>query len=86
MSTTNLPTGENTMTYNELIAASGIAAVRDALKIAENAAWMANVAAEDAADVAATAAEAVQEALAALDALEKRLLVEPTAAPVEAAK
>ena len=77
MLTTPTTTGENTMTY---------AAVRDALRIAENAAWMANVAAEDAADVAATAAEAVQEALAALDALEKRLLVEPTAAPVEAAK
>ena len=38
-----------------------IAAVRDALRIAENAAWMANVAAEDAADVAATAAEAAQK-------------------------
>ena len=86
MLTTPTTTGENTMTYNELIAASGIAAVRDALKIAENAAWMANVAAEDAADVAATAAEAAQEALAALDALEKRLIVAPTAAPVEAAK
>ena len=44
---------------------------------------MANVAAEDAADVAATAAEAVQEALAALDALEKRLLVAPTEASAE---
>ena len=63
-----------------------IAAVRDALRIAENAAWMANVAAEDAADVAATAAEAAQEAIAALDALEKRLLVAPTSAPAEAAK
>ena len=77
MLTTPTTTGENTMTY---------AAVRDALRIAENAAWMANVAAEDAADVAATAAEAVQEALAALDALEKRLIVAPTAAPGEAAK
>ena len=69
------------MTYAE-----SIAAVRDALRIAENAGWMANVAAEDAADVAATAAEAVQEALAALDALEKRLIVAPTSAPAEAAK
>ena len=81
MLTTPTTTGENTMTYAE-----SIAAVRDALRIAENAAWMANVAAEDAADVAATAAEAVQEALAALDALEKRLIVAPTAAPGEAAK
>ena len=81
MLTTPTTTGENTMTYAE-----SIAAVRDALRIAENAGWMANVAAEDAADVAATAAEAVQEALAALDALEKRLIVAPTAAPVEAAK
>ena len=69
------------MTYAE-----SIAAVRDALRIAENAAWMANVAAEDAADVAATAAEAAQEALAALDALEKRLIVAPTSAPAEATK
>ena len=81
MLTTPTTTGENTMTYAE-----SIAAVRDALRIAENAAWMANVAAEDAADVAATAAEAAQEAIAALDALEKRLLVAPTEAPVEAAK
>ena len=69
------------MTYAE-----SIAAVRDALRIAENAAWMANVAAEDAADVAATAAEAAQEALAALDALETRLIVAPTSAPAEATK
>ncbi len=62
-----------------------ISAIRDSLRIAENAAWMANVAAEDAADVAATAAEAVQEALAALDALEK-FHVAPPPATVEIPK